>query len=69
MASKKELEDRIARLEAELAILKAQRPIRVLPRPSDVPWPYGPWDRRYPQVWCGTSTSGGFGHLSFNQAA
>lgn len=54
MATKKELEDRIAALEVEVALLRAQRPIQVLPRPADVPWPrdwYWP-----PQAWCGTGT-------------
>lgn len=52
MATKKELEARIAVLEAEIALLKAQRPITVLP-PGPVPAAPLPTG----QVWCG---AGGF---------
>lgn len=57
MATKKELETRIAVLEAEIALLKAQRPIMVLPRPADVPWPRDTWPIGGPPIMCGTSIS------------
>lgn len=59
----KELEDRIAALEAQIEILKAQKPVTVLPRPADVPWPY-PYQPywavppTYPtRIFCGTKSS------------
>lgn len=76
MATKKELEDRIAVLEAQIALLRAQRPINVLPRPSDTPWPapYQPYwavQPAYPyQVWCGANTSvGAKGTFTVNASA
>lgn len=50
MASKKELEERLAALEVEVALLRAQvhhQPMKVLPRPSDVPWPRD-WNPYWP---------------------
>lgn len=54
MASKKKLRARIAELETEVAILKAQRPMTVLPRTADVPWPRDYWPYGWPKI-----TSGG----------
>lgn len=58
MATKKELEARIAALEVEIALLKARQPITVLPKPADVPWPHPNDFNPYwpPKVWCGVGT-------------
>lgn len=53
----KELEKRVAQLEVELALLRAQQP--AIPYPAMVPtWPvYFPyWHKPY-EVWCSNSTT------------
>lgn len=52
MATKKELEERIAQLEAEVALLRARPVAPVGPIQVDPRWhPYG-----WPQVWCTTES-------------
>lgn len=64
MATKKDLEARIAALEAEVALLRARPVVSPIVTGPYYPYPAAPFT---PQIWCGANTSSGIqGTTSFN---